>query len=110
MQVSKEPYDDSGERDEDGYFGQMVSGVVYRFVFRARVLVARRYDHRKEDALFFGVERFGSSEVVEFAEAPYGDAEFGEAVAYLRESEGVRCVEVRLARGWVEVDLARLAV
>ena len=109
MQVTQERFEDAGERDADGCCDYYYSGVIYRFRFPTRVLVARRYDDTIGEASFLRPESASGDTLAIFAEIPYREPEFCQAVAYLRNSEGVELVQVLLSGGYVQIDFRELA-
>lgn len=109
MQIIQERFEDAGERDAHGYYDYCYSGVIYRFVFPTRMLVARSYDNDLSNASFLGPKSLQNGTTERFKEIPYRDPEFREAVAYLRQSEGVESVRVLLSHGYVEIDFSELA-
>jgi hypothetical protein len=104
VHVTQERFEDAGKRDADGYYDYYYSGVIYRFVFPTRVLVARRYDDDFGEASFLRSESLPDGEKTLFTEIPYQDLEFREAVAFLRSSEEVEFIQVLLPRGYVQID------
>ena len=109
MQVTQERFEDAGERDADGYYDYYYSGVIYRFVFANRALVARRYDDTIGEASFLRSESLPDGTAAMFTEIPYRDPEFREAVAFLRTSESIEFVQVLLSRGYVQIDFNEIA-
>jgi hypothetical protein len=110
MRVTQERFEDAGERDANGYYDYYYSGVIYRFVFPSRILVARRYDDTIGEASFLRSESVPDGTPAMFTEIPYRDREFREAVAHLRHSEGIEVVQVLLSRGYVQIDFTEFAV
>ena len=108
MQVTKEPFEDAGERDAEGQYDYFYSGIIFRFVFGTRALVARRYDDTTGAASFLRSESLLDGTSAIFTEIPYRDPEFREAVAFLRTSESIEFVQVLLSRGYVQIDFTRM--
>jgi len=94
VEVIEESFEDASEPDakDDFYY----SGVIYRFVFAERELLARRYDDTPGQA-HFGL----------FEEIPYDDPEFREAALYLRDTVGADTVRILLPGGYVTVDFTQ---
>jgi hypothetical protein len=108
MQVTQERFEDAGERDADGCSEYCYSGVIYRFVFPTRALVARRYGDTVGEASFLRSESLPDGTAAVFTEIPYRDPEFREAVAFFRTSEGIEIVQVLLSRGYAQVDFTEI--
>jgi hypothetical protein len=109
MRVIRKRFKDAGEPDGEGRYEYYYSGIIYRFVFPGRALVARRYDDATGEASFLGAERLPKRTPMMFTEIPYRESQFRQAVAYLRDKERVESVSVLLSRGYVQIDFEKLA-
>jgi len=109
MQVTQKRFEDAGECDANGYYDYYYSGVIYRFTFPNRILVARRYDDTFGKASFLHSESAKDNTSLIFTEIPYRDLDFREAVTYLRNNGGVEFVEVLLSQGYVQIDFTKFS-
>jgi hypothetical protein len=109
MRVTRKRFKDASEPDAQGKYEYYYSGVIYRFVFPKRAFTVRRYDDTLEEASFLRAERLPQKKQIELSRIPYREKEFQQTVAYLRDTERVESISVLLARGYVELDLRRIA-
>jgi hypothetical protein len=109
MRVTRKRFKDASEPDSRGRYEYYYSGVIYRFVFPDCALVARRYDDAAEEASFLRVEQLPKRTPMTFNKIPYRAAQFRKAVTYLRNRERIKSISVLLPRGYVEIDLKKIA-
>jgi hypothetical protein len=106
MKVHAEPFEDAGEKNEQGYYDYYYSGTVFTFQDGEAGLIARQYNDKRQEAHFLAWLRDRNR--ILFSEIPCQDRLFREAVSYLIDKIQVCRIKILLSNGYVPVDLAKL--
>ena len=111
MEVTKERFEDAGDKDEDGYYDYYYAGFYLKFTEDREAFIVRQYEDTPEKAAFMSYSVKGKRKwkSFRFETIPYENSLFCKAVRHLVEQEGVSQVQV-FTKDYIEVDIKKASV